>query len=86
MNAISVRYEAILDGRDPEDGPTVATELGRGAQPSGREGLPLGQGGRALELVGLSINEVAVRGAVVVERGGYSADLVRCTPSPNRYG
>ena len=65
MNAISVRYEAILDGRDPEDVTAVATEIGRGAQPSGREGLPLGQGGRALELVGLSFDEVAVRRAVV---------------------
>ena len=58
MNAISVRYEAILDGRDPEDVTAVATEIGR-------EGLPLGRGSRALELVGLSIDEVAVRRAVV---------------------
>ena len=38
-------------------------------QTSGHERLPLGQGGRAAELVSLAIDEVAFRVEVVVQAG-----------------
>ena len=46
-----------------------SAQLGQGEPASGGERLPFGQGGRAVELVGLSVEEVAFGGEVVVKRG-----------------
>jgi len=43
------------------------TQLSLGCEPSAFERLPLGQRGRAAELVGLAINEMACLGKVVVD-------------------
>ena len=45
-------------------------------QASGHEGLPLGQGGRAAGLVGLSVDEVAFEVEVVVDVGMDRGELL----------
>ena len=56
---MSVRCEPLSLGQTP---PCLRSR-------SAHEVLPLGQGGRAAKLIGLSVDEVAFLGKVVVKRG-----------------